>query len=86
MQGRGLTQDSTRMRTTRSRHRAKQKCTQTDLFMIFLLALEAAKSIAAVPVAAVPVAAKLAAAEPVAAAVMLEATAVRVERSLHEHA
>ena len=74
------------MRTTRSRHRAKQKCTQTDLFMIFLLALEAAKSIAAVPVAAVPVAAKLAAAEPVAAAVMLEATAVRVERSLHEHA
>jgi hypothetical protein len=86
MQGRGLTQDSTCMRTTRSRHRAKQKCTQTDLFMIFLLALEAAKSIAAVPVAAVPVAAKLAAAEPVAAAVMLEATAVRVERSLHEHA
>ena len=79
------------MRTTRSRHRAKQKCTQADLFMIFLLALEAAKSIAAVPVAAVPVAAvpvaaKLAAAEPVAAAVMLEATAVRVERSLHEHA
>ena len=81
MQGRGLTQDSTCMRTTRSRHRAKQKCTQTDLFLIFLLALEAAKSIAAVPVAA-----ELAAAEPVAAAVMLEATAVRLERSLHEHA